>query len=623
MLEEPQGGLDLEFGARLPVLTEHIDTLHGYISGYHFSGDDTEDVTGWRTRLDADVTPWLQAGARLQRDEERGSQGFLEVTLRFPTNAKASYRKHGLRARLDESPERDIDIVSGSVETAGAVAQPVMNVVTGAEQRVLHVNNQAAGGGNGTIENPYNTLAGAQAAMQAGDVVYVHAGDGTTTGQDNGMVIAANDIQLIGSGTNFTFDANRMSANRNLSGRVIASATTAPVITNTQVNGDGIVISADDVVISGITVDGANRDGIVIEASGGGASAQNVLVDDMTSINNRHGLVIHADNGGAASASVQNSSFTNNDQHGVVVLDETAGIFEVDLGGGALNSEGHNSITSNTFEDLAVDYDGQTLSAMNNWFGATPNIYRGTPFNENLLSHWLLDDNTGTSASDRVATNTANFVNNPAWVTTGHHNGALQFVRADADYIDGGDIANSDTGSQFTVSYWINADTLPATASHISKWEEVNTTMDNSWGIRASNADGTELFAFISEPVDTGNNYFYTSDADLTTGTWTMITMVYDGNGATNADRLKMYKNGTLLNGTFGGTIPATLHASSAPVVFGRQLTNAAAFATYYDGQADDIRIYNRAFTGAEIAELYNMSSVSTADTSGALSGPP
>ena len=104
--EEPQPGFDLELGVRVPVLEDHVEAVRVYGGGYHFIGDKTEDVTGWRTRVVADITPSFSVGGRFQRDDVRGSQGFLEATVRFPFEAKKSFREEGLRARLDESPER-------------------------------------------------------------------------------------------------------------------------------------------------------------------------------------------------------------------------------------------------------------------------------------------------------------------------------------------------------------------------------------------------------------------------------------------------------------------------------------------------------------------------------------
>ncbi|MCD8493928.1 MAG: inverse autotransporter beta domain-containing protein [Alphaproteobacteria bacterium] len=147
VLEEPQGGFDLELGWRVPFLEEYTDSVRVYGGGYYFDGDHTPRMTGWRTRLAADITPDFQIGARFQKDDERGSQGFLEATIRFPFGQKKSYRRDGLKARLDDSPERDIDIVTGGVTVDPGRDVPVINKDTGKAQEVYHVDNTAAAGG--------------------------------------------------------------------------------------------------------------------------------------------------------------------------------------------------------------------------------------------------------------------------------------------------------------------------------------------------------------------------------------------------------------------------------------------------------------------------------------------
>src|SRR5690606_20393387 len=192
----------------------------------------TENVTGWRTRVASDITEDVQLGARLQRDDERGSQGFLEATIRFPFGNKQSYKRHGLYARLDESPERDIDIVTAAAQPAvsgPAQTLPVLNASSGTAQRVLYVDNTAAGGGTGGKDDPFNSLAAAQAALAANDVVYVARGDGTTTNMDAGFAINRSGVSLIGEGSAFVYDGGKFTTgSTDFPGLILKAAGLAP-----------------------------------------------------------------------------------------------------------------------------------------------------------------------------------------------------------------------------------------------------------------------------------------------------------------------------------------------------------------------------------------------------------
>jgi hypothetical protein len=309
--EEAQRGFDLEIGHALPNVS-FVDSSKIYGGVYHFTGDDTETVNGWRTRITADVTPWMQLGARYQTDTVRGGQGFLEATFRLP--GKASKRAHGLRARLDESPERDIDIVTGTKVTSGRKT-PVENATTGNTQRVLHVDNAAASGGDGSVENPFNTLAAAQSAQAAYDVIYINRGNGTTAGYDAGLDITATGVQVIGSGTDFIYDQGRftspLTGTTAIGATVLRAAGLAPVITNTSGAGHGVYVTADDVTVAGVSTQNTSGKGVYFFNNGN--SWNSATVDDVI-VNNSvdEGIYILADAGASiTNARVMNSQVNN------------------------------------------------------------------------------------------------------------------------------------------------------------------------------------------------------------------------------------------------------------------------------------------------------------------------
>eukprot|EP01136_Pigoraptor_vietnamica_P024963 Opistho-1_new@78449 len=203
--ETPQYGVDWEVGYRLPLFQKKIDTLRVYGGGYYFFRDNTVEVPGTRFRTEAQVNKALSVGARVQYDKPRGTQGFLEATLKFPFSAKRLYQESRIRSRLDESPERDVDIVTESNVIDTGLRKPILNTTTGIEQRILYVDNTKSDSGDGSYEKPFNNLKVAEAALQANDILYVSRGDGTTRNMDKGIVIDKPNIQLIGSGVALTY----------------------------------------------------------------------------------------------------------------------------------------------------------------------------------------------------------------------------------------------------------------------------------------------------------------------------------------------------------------------------------------------------------------------------------
>lgn len=291
-IEEPLGGFDLEVGVPVDWQPVPMDQLRVFAGMYDFRGDYAPSVTGVRLRAVADITPDVSVGVRLQKDDARLEQGFVEATLRLPLGQKLSHRADGLRAKLDDAPERDVDIVTNKAIDTGLL-KPVLNATTNEKQRVLYVDNTAAAGGTGSKENPFNTLAQAEAALQDGDVLYIARGDGTSTGMDQGLNVARDNVQIIGEGVNFTWSSGRFSTAVGGSiadGTLLRAATAAPVITNTQTTtdattGNGIYVTGAAVDIAGLSIANATNNGLFVFGDVGKAMGD-VRINHVTSSNN-------------------------------------------------------------------------------------------------------------------------------------------------------------------------------------------------------------------------------------------------------------------------------------------------------------------------------------------------
>ena len=79
--------------------------------------------------------------------------------------------------------------------------------------------------------------------------------------------------------------------------------------------------------------------------------------------------------------------------------------------------------------------------------------------------------------------------------------------------------------------------------------------------------------------------------------------MVYDGTQTGNSNRLKGHLDGVAQTLSYQNTIPATTTSTAGPFGMGGTAADADA------GIIDDVRIYNRALSGAEVAQLYSSTS--------------
>jgi len=208
-----------------------------------------------------------------------------------------------------------------------------------------------------------------------------------------------------------------------------------------------------------------------------------------------------------------------------------------------------------------------------------------------LIHWWKLDEAPGaTTMMDSAGT--ANLTRDPGTATfvAGKVGNAL-FLPADGTEND---------------SYVATPpDVLGKTALTMSYWNR-RSSLEGAIG---QDSGGTSNTRISIAPWDDGNVYFSigsgTSDDDgyfvLADTNWHLYTMVFDGTGAGNAERLHGYLDGVEQSLTFQGTIASETTSTATMFVVGDGLSNQTSFGGYYD----DIRIYDRALTAQEVATIY------------------
>lgn len=329
-LETPMSGFDVEVGHRIPFLEDTwFEDTRAYGAYFKFDSPDADGFDGYRFRARTSLTDWLQIGIEHQNDDVRGNNEFAEIRFRIPFGGgHESKAPEGLYRRMNERVERDIDIVtvSSGAQMSAVTESVVTNKATDGSQEIFIVDNTAAGGGDGSAETPFNTLAAAQAAAGPHDIIYVRSGNGTSSGMNTGITIDDAGQRLIGSGTDFVLDTAWMEATGlriSSTPLVIAPATDAPLITNSAVNGDGVTITGNGAQVAGVTVSAAQRDGIVINADQ--VSVSDVTVTDSV----RYG--IYATANGAASnieeLDIRDSTLTRNASYGLYLYAQAGGDF--------------------------------------------------------------------------------------------------------------------------------------------------------------------------------------------------------------------------------------------------------------------------------------------------------
>lgn len=198
--------------------------------------------------------------------------------------------------------------------------------------------------------------------------------------------------------------------------------------------------------------------------------------------------------------------------------------------------------------------------------------------------HWKLDETSGTTAVDAVGSRNGTLVNfttsNSKWIA-GQVDGGLDFDGSN-DYV------NMGTGclvtSAWTVALWVR----PGGAADYSR---LFIQGDGACGSRQLmmywHSSQVEMRTTSSGAAGNPN----TATSDLPDGQWRHVTWTYDGSSH------KVYVNGALSSAAPDGT---NVGMDGDNYLGRRDAGN------YFDGALDDVRVFDRALTAAEVSQVYS-----------------
>lgn len=245
----------------------------------------------------------------------------------------------------------------------------------------------------------------------------------------------------------------------------------------------------------------------------------------------------------------------------------------------------HIAVSSTADTSYRLQY-GKSLNEVNS---------SATFTNCGIVSYFGLNESSGTSTTD--------YVNSAVGTLTGS-------ATREKVIFDGG-ISNPDLG---TSSYVVSAGGWTSNRSNVSVSFVVSVVdrgslcvlfSDREASTRAIqvNMSGATLYVYTAG-TGTSNNYGEIWPSPLQNNTKALITVVFNGSGATNADRLKLYYNNAQVNfSSFasGGIPPTTANLSGANM-FLNGWTNLS-----NRGALDESCIYDSSISADNVVSRYNM----------------
>jgi glucose/arabinose dehydrogenase len=198
-----------------------------------------------------------------------------------------------------------------------------------------------------------------------------------------------------------------------------------------------------------------------------------------------------------------------------------------------------------------------------------------------LVGAWGFDDGSGSAARDASGSGNDGVVSGAAWSAGGRFGGALDFDGVD-DWVTVADDDSLDMTGPLTLEAWVRPDTL-------GTWDTV--VMKEAAGYFSYALYGTTAWA---APSGWARDAVAEAKQPLAANGWTHLAVTYDG---TNT---RLYVNGALVTSTAS---PFSLPNSDRPLRIGG---NGIWSGEFFDGLIDEVRVYNRTLTGAEVVSDMN-----------------
>ncbi|MCP4231905.1 MAG: LamG domain-containing protein, partial [bacterium] len=215
---------------------------------------------------------------------------------------------------------------------------------------------------------------------------------------------------------------------------------------------------------------------------------------------------------------------------------------------------------------------------------------------DGLVGYWAMDESATTSgAIDQSGNGNDGTYEGHASTSAGKFGNSGVFDGVD-DYINVGsgtaldDVVNA---GALTVSWWMKPDSGDSGDRIIGKDTEGGS---GAWNIYVSSGSSNRI-TFNKDISGTDPNASF--DSTIIDNEWQHIVMMWDGTNNANGTAIKLYRNGTEISpvSTAGGGTVGRSDSSNDLIVGG--------FSNDFDGQIDEVRIYNRALSPREVRMLY------------------
>jgi fibronectin type 3 domain-containing protein len=238
------------------------------------------------------------------------------------------------------------------------------------------------------------------------------------------------------------------------------------------------------------------------------------------------------------------------------------------------------------YKVTASDNAGNTSTSSNEVSAAVP---AGPPLG--LVAAYGFDEGSGLTTADQSGRGNTGTLSNATWAATGKYGSALSFNGSNA-FVSIADSSSLDLTAGMTLEGWVRPNTGGGFRTLVVK----ERPGDLVYGLY-SNTDGNRP---QSQVTIGGTARWIDGTAPVSAGVWTHVAGTYDGTTQ------RLYVNGAQVASL---ALSGSITTSTSPVKIGGN----AIWSEWFTGLIDEVRIYSRALSPAEIQS--DMSTSVTADT--------
>jgi PKD repeat protein len=225
--------------------------------------------------------------------------------------------------------------------------------------------------------------------------------------------------------------------------------------------------------------------------------------------------------------------------------------------------------------------------------------------------HWPLDEVSGSIASELTLADDFSLSGSPSWLPgAGQVAGALDFDGVNdygqLDDVDASPVVPCQSGAttqRFSITAWINPVNLDDRRPILAKQGTLVGGSQRGFMFSAGTASGDrrlEIEIFSGDGA--GEKSSLVSAQPLDVGRWQHVAITYDF-VSDGTSLLSLFVDGVEVGALTSAVGP--LQGTPQPLTLGRYFWSSG-YSRYFDGQLDDVRVYDRALSQAEIITVIN-----------------